>query len=85
VNIRLQPGADDALRDVVSQLNQRFALDEYPTRPVQLPVYADVASLPNAADWEGGLVFCRDVGSTTPGLAYSDGTNWRRADTNATL
>lgn len=85
MTLRLRPGADEALRDVVNQLNQRFALEEYPLRPVQFPVYADVASLPQAGNWTGCAVYCADVGSSTPGLAYSDGTNWRRADTNATL
>lgn len=85
MSLRLRPGASEALRDIVNQLNQRFALAEYPLRPVRLPVFADVASLPDAEAWTGGLVYCADVGGSTPGLAYSDGTDWRRADTNATL
>lgn len=85
MTLRLSPGASDALRDIVNQLNQQFARADSPQRPAKLYTVADVDSLPAASSWKGGILFCEDVGSSTPGLAYSDGANWRRADTNATL
>ena len=85
MSLRLAPGADAALRDIVNQLNQRFALAENPVAPLPLFTVADVASLPDAVRFRGCVLFCEDVGSATPGLAYSDGADWRRVDTNATL
>lgn len=67
------------------QLRQIFTQIDNPQRPTRLVVYADAASLPPAADWTDCIVRVADVGSSTQGLAYSDGTNWRRVDTNATL
>jgi hypothetical protein len=70
---------------MVRQLRQILIQIENPQRPTRLAVFADVASLPPASQWENTLVRVKDVGGGTQGLAYSDGTNWRRTDTNATL
>jgi len=78
-------GAPQWALTLVNQLKAEFNRIRFPLAPVRLPTFADVASLPPAADWKGCIVFCEDVGSSTPGLAYSDGADWRRADTNATL
>lgn len=81
----LPAGAPDWARTLVRQLNTAFDRIRVPQAPVRLLTVADVASLPPAADWKGCILFCEDVGSSTPGLVYSDGADWRRADTNATL
>lgn len=44
------------------------------------PSYAEL-SLPLAASHEGGMVYVNDI----PIMAYSDGTNWRRLDTNGII
>lgn len=86
MSFRPHPLADEPTRDLVNQLNQREARAAYPTRPHTLQTIADVASLPRAADWKAGQVFVSDIdGAGTPGIAFSDGTNWRRCDTLATL
>ncbi len=45
--------------------------------PVLLQSFT-VASLPSAASWTGGIVYVsNEAGGAT--VAFSDGTNWRRA------
>ena len=81
----LPAGAPEWARRLVLQINTAFDRIRVPQAPVRLQTVADVASLPPAAAWKGCILFCEDVGSSTPGLVYSDETDWRRADTNATL
>lgn len=51
--------------------------------PVRLPQYGK-ADLPLAASYPGSLIFVSDAtGGATP--AFSDGTNWLRADTSAVV
>lgn len=85
MTVRVPPGAPSWVNALVLQLNQIFTGIANPSRPVRLPVFADTDALPPADQWEHCLVRVSDVGSGTQGLAYSDGTNWRRLDTNATL
>lgn len=42
------------------------------------------ADLPSAARWENRQVFVRSIGGT-PVVCISDGTNWIRLDTGATV
>ena len=51
--------------------------------PKQLPVFANGAALPAAATWPGGFALVTSLG-TAGQPVYSDGANWRRADTNST-
>lgn len=85
MRVNATPGAPNSVTNLVTQLNVILTALSFPKSPVRLPIYADTDALPPASDWKGALVHVADVGSTTPGLAYSDGTDWRRADTNATL
>lgn len=85
MTLRTPPGAPDWAQAIVRQLRQIFIQIENPQRPTRLAVFANVAALPPAADWENCLIRVEDVGSSVQGLVYSDGTDWRRADTNATL
>jgi hypothetical protein len=48
--------------------------------PVQMPSYT-VATLPDAADWLGCLIYVSD-GTSNKRVAVSDGTNWRFPDGN---
>lgn len=51
--------------------------------PVRLPMHSKTA-LPDAAIWIGALVFVTDAfGGAIP--AFSDGSGWRRVDTNVTV
>lgn len=70
---------------MIRQLRQILIQIENPQRPTRLAVFNAVASLPPADQWENTIARVKDVGGGTQGLAYSDGTNWRRFDTNATL
>ena len=51
---------------------------------VVLPTYT-VAGLPDAADWTGGVVYVSNGAAGSPILAFSDGTNWKRSDTDANV
>lgn len=47
------------------------------SKPWQLPSYT-VSGVPAAADWEGHIIYVsNETGGKT--IAFSDGTNWRRA------
>lgn len=85
VDIRTPPGADRTLNSVVTQIREAFTRTQFPLEPRRTAIFEDTASLPAANAWEGAIVYIRDIGSSTPMLAYSDGTDWRRADTNGTL
>ncbi|MED5549872.1 MAG: hypothetical protein VX529_10995 [Pseudomonadota bacterium] len=85
MTVRIPPDAPVWAQALVRQLRQLFAAIDNPQRPVRVPVFANAAALPPAGQWEDCIVRVSDVGSSTPGMAYSDGTNWRRLDTNATL
>lgn len=51
--------------------------------PVQLPSYT-VATLPAAASYAGCIVYVSNA-ATNPISCVSDGTNWKRQDTGATV
>jgi hypothetical protein len=54
------------------------------TGAVTFPTYA-VAGAPSAATaGAGSVIYTTDGVAGSPGLAFSDGTNWKRADTPAT-
>lgn len=50
---------------------------------VQVPTYT-VATAPAATGLDGTVIYVSDGVAGSPGLAFSDGTNWKRADTPAT-
>ena len=52
--------------------------------PVFLPIYA-VAGVPAATSYTGAVIYCSNGASGTAILAYSNGTNWLRADTFGTI
>lgn len=52
--------------------------------PLVLAAYA-VADLPPAASWEGGVVRVTDPSGGGQVLAYSDGSNWIRADNGSVV
>jgi len=51
---------------------------------VQVPTYT-VATAPSAADIAGTLVYVSDGAAGAAILAFSDGTDWKRSDTGATI
>jgi len=44
-----------------------------------------VANLPDASDWPNTVVFVSNGAAGDPVLAFSNGTNWLRCDTLATV
>lgn len=50
---------------------------------VELPTYT-VATVPSAAV-AGGIIYVSDGAAGSPILAFSDGANWKRSDTGATV
>lgn len=55
-----------------------------PTAPTRLARFA-VAALPAASGWTGHIVYCTNGAGGSPILAFSDGSNWKRSDTGATV
>ena len=51
---------------------------------VQVPTYT-VATAPSAASIAGALIYASDGAAGSPILAFSDGTDWKRSDTGATI
>jgi hypothetical protein len=51
---------------------------------VQVPTYT-VATAPSAASIAGSLIYVSDGAAGSPILAFSDGTDWKRSDTGATI
>lgn len=54
------------------------------TGGVQVPTYT-VAGAPAATDLAGALIYVSNGAGGSPILAFSDGTNWKRSDTGATI
>lgn len=44
-----------------------------------------VASLPNPREWNTRTIWVTDIGSGSGRLVYSNGVNWIRTDTGATV
>ena len=51
---------------------------------VQVPTYT-VATAPSAASIAGSLIYVSDGAAGSAILAFSDGTDWKRSDTGATI
>lgn len=51
---------------------------------VQVPTYT-VAGAPSAASIAGSVIYVSNGAAGSPILAFSDGTNWKRSDTGATI
>ena len=51
---------------------------------VQVPTYT-VATAPSAASIAGSVIYVTDGAAGSAILAFSDGTNWKRSDTGATI
>ena len=49
-----------------------------------VPTYT-VAGAPSAASIAGTLIYVSNGAAGSPILAFSDGTNWKRSDTGATI
>ncbi|WP_024278623.1 hypothetical protein [Xanthobacter sp. 126] len=54
------------------------------TDPVALPTFT-VATAPAAASFAASLIYVSDGAAGSPIVAYSDGANWKRVDTGATI
>lgn len=54
------------------------------TGAAQLPTYT-VAGAPSAASIAGTLIYVSNGAAGSPVVAFSDGTNWKRVDTLATI
>lgn len=76
-----EPGLPPWVGRLVAAINREFLTRDHPQSPVRLPEFAAAADLPPPADWRSALVFVKAINMA----AVSDGTNWRRLDTGATL
>lgn len=64
----------------LEDLEARIGLLENPQQPILVPSYTTVA-MPPAADFINGVL----RNTTLNILAVSDGTNWKRQDTGASI
>lgn len=62
----------------------RDTINNLETTTIKFNAFA-VADLPDAADWANTVVFVTDGAGGLPVLAFSNGTNWLRCDTRATV
>jgi hypothetical protein len=51
---------------------------------ITVPTFT-VANAPSAAGLAGTLIYVSNGAAGSPILAFSDGTNWKRSDTGATI
>lgn len=54
------------------------------TGAIQVPTYT-VASAPAATSLAGTMIYVSNGAAGSPVIAFSDGTNWKRCDTLATI
>lgn len=54
------------------------------TGAITLPTFT-VANAPAATDLDGTLIYVSNGAAGAPIVAFSDGTNWKRSDTGATI
>jgi hypothetical protein len=52
---------------------------------VRTTSYANVAALPDPAQWPNSIATCLDVGGSVKALVWSDGSNWFAVTTGAAL
>lgn len=79
------PNSELHRRQIAERANAGFPKDgtEAMTAPLRLLSYT-VATLPDPTAWTGALIYVSDeTGGAT--LAFSDGTNWRRAQDRAVV
>ena len=75
--IQISPEAPLWARQLTANINRELNQ----SAPVRLPEYADTAALPSASDYRSHAVFKKDIDM----ICVSDGTDWRRVDTGATV
>jgi len=75
--IKVSPQAPLWARQLVTDINRELNR----SGPVRLPEFADSAALPSASDYRSHAVFKKDIDM----ICVSDGTDWRRVDTGATV
>ncbi|WP_398469662.1 hypothetical protein [Tardiphaga sp.] len=73
-----------ATRDIAISRSRRTAGNTGAGGPVKLKSYT-VAGLPSAASAGAGAIVYVSNAATAACVAWSDGTNWKRADTGATV
>lgn len=75
------------LREIITRVKRatdnHASILEGASDPIKFPSYT-VATLPNAASWEQGIIYVSDEsGGAT--LAFSNGSNWLRLRDNAVV
>lgn len=73
--------ATPELRALIVQINDALQRLEFSPSPRFVPECAAPANLPDPASWRSAIVFVKSIDR----LAVSNGTNWLRADTGASL
>ena len=74
--LRAPGGSPPWMGQFVSDLVRVLVEFDRGGEPRRLPVYADIAGAPNAADWQGAIAMVEDDGLGNPGLIWSDGSSW---------
>jgi hypothetical protein len=74
------PNAPLWARQLIRRINDQFTARDLPTVPIKLPEFA-TADMPPAADNTARMLW----NTTISRVCVSDGTNWLRQDTGATV
>jgi len=90
--VRLSPPPTGVVNPAVTNQWLRTVFDRTGDGPLLIQGYAS-ANVPDATVWGSldspnyfsSIIFVIDAGGTTPMLAFSDGTDWIRADTGAPI
>ena len=75
--VRVSPNAPEWMQTFVRDLNRELGR----ATPVQLEEFDDSDALPEPSDYRACVAYLADIEVTV----FSDGTNWRRTDTGATV
>lgn len=81
----LDPAAPQWAKTFKLSLDADLNRLERPASPVRTKAYANVAALPDPAEWPNSIATCLDVGGSVKALVWSNGTNWFAVTTGAAL
>lgn len=71
--------------DWANKWSERLRLTIETITSPRTKIVAAAADLPDPRDWNTRMVWCLDVGAGAKRLCISDGVNWYRTDTGATV
>lgn len=81
MTLQLSPQAPEWARQFKISVDRALQRLENPKNPVKFPIFADSSVMPPASNWKGCQLYKDDISM----MCISDGTNWLRVDTGASV